>query len=65
MDKDELIELLRLLINKEQELYRIYTDLAEKSIQRELKEIIGHLAYEEYIHLSTLLEKYKSLIDEK
>lgn len=65
MDKDELIELLRLLINKEQELYRIYTDLAEKSIHLELKEIIGHLAYEEYIHLNTLLEKYKSLIDEK
>ncbi len=62
--KDEIIKMLRVVINKEQELYRMYTELAEKDIDEELKETIGHLAYEEFVHLNTIIERYKLLVDE-
>ena len=65
VNTDKVIETLRLLIDKEQELYRLYIQLAEETDDNELKEVLGYLAYEEFIHLNTILDRYKALVDEK
>lgn len=64
MDGLELIEALRGLLDREQELYRSYLLLVEKTDDMELKEIFGHHAYEEFTHLNTLVDRYKELVDE-
>lgn len=58
-----LLGKLRSAIVKKQELYRLFTDLAEGPADEEDREFLGHLAYEEFIHLSSLLERYKQIVD--
>lgn len=65
MDNEELLGKLRELIEREQHLYKEYTKLANQAEDEEIKELLGHMAYEEFSHLTALLENYKSLIDRK
>jgi hypothetical protein len=64
MDEHELIVALRDLMHREQELYRKYVLLGDATDDLELKEIFGHHAFEAFTHLSTMMERYKELVDD-
>ena len=63
MKRDELIETLRSLVDKEQEMYGMYKKLAEEVEDEDLREFFGFMSHEEYSHLNTIMDKYQKLID--
>lgn len=63
MEKENLIENLKTVIEKKQESYEILSGFAEKPIDIELKEVFGQMAHEEFVGLCTLLGKYEILKD--
>jgi rubrerythrin len=65
MERKKLVKALKELINKEQELYGRYTELADEIADPEFKEMLGHNAYEEFTHLNALLDRYKAYIDQQ
>ncbi len=64
MDKSELLERLRDIVEKEQEIYALYTNLANDMDDGELKDLLGWIAHEAYSHLNTIMEKYQNLCDQ-
>ena len=65
MESYYVIERLRHLVEKEQELYGLYSELSVLALDEGLKDMLGHYAHEQYEHLCTMLEKYKCLVDDK
>lgn len=64
MDKNELLERLRAIVEKEQETYDLYLKLADDVEDGELKDLLGWIAHEAYSHLNTILEKYHNLSEQ-
>ena len=64
MDKSELLERLRDIVEQEQETYALYTNLANDMEDGELKDLLGWIAHEAYSHLNTIMEKYQNLCDQ-
>ncbi len=58
-----LVTSLRTAIEKKQELYKLFSGMADAQIGPELKSALGHCAYEEFIGLTTLMDWYKDLVD--
>ena len=65
MDEEELLESLRVLLHKEQELYKQYLLLDDATDDLELKEVFGHNAFEAFIRLKAIMDIYKDMIDER
>ena len=65
MDKEELKGRLKEIAEKEQEIFGMYTRLAEEVEDPDLKDLLGWIAHEVYSHLSTILDMYRKLLDEQ
>lgn len=64
MDERELVDALRDLMHREQELYKKYMLLVDATDDLELKEVFGHHAFEGFTHLNSIIERYKELVDD-
>lgn len=65
MGIDRLLTGLREAIHKEQELYKIYSGLAQDTEDPDLQELLGHYTFETFTHLNTLMDHYKQIIDNR
>lgn len=61
MEKDELFQKIKLAIDNEYEAYRLYSEMAEMSVDPSLALIFKKIAEEEYEHWQTLQKRYKLL----
>ena len=65
MDKDELIQDLKAILDKEQELYTMCTRVAEEAEDADIKELLGRIAHEEYSHISIVMDNYQRCVDQQ
>jgi len=63
MDRKSLLAAFRTAIDKENEAFTFYEDIAKKTDDPEVKKLFQHFANDEFSHSEALKEMYSSLRD--
>lgn len=63
MDRKSLLAAFRIAIDKENEAFEFYADIAKKTDDPEVQKLFQHFANDEFAHSEALKEMYSSLRD--